>query len=205
MTVGSRLAYKRPTESERARAETENKLTSGADAELGMLYRAFYQGKSGDDWRGLIDLRWAFIGGVTNGFVYELRGGLGYEITAFPIVGVTVNPYIEPGILYIPRGIVADEGNTGRLTSLLAGTVSTGLGLEFYRWRGPWSPTISLEVELVMPWLYEPNAKAFLARPAKSSQSFRPRRLSTKPCSSLPSSRPTSMTTVPIPFLKLSC
>jgi hypothetical protein len=164
VTFGSRLAYQRPTESERTRAETEQKLTSviGADAELGMAYRVFYQGKSGEDWRGLIDLRWAFIGGVTNGFVYELRSGLGYEFAVLPAVGIAVTPYIEPGILYVPGGIGADEGSTGRLSSLLAGTVSTGIGLEFYRWLGSWSPTIALEAEFVMPWLYEPSAKAFL-------------------------------------------
>ena len=121
---GSRLAYTKPSTTDRARADTESKLTRaiGTDAELGMLYRALYTGKDNDNWRGMVGLRWAFIGGVTNGFVYELQGGLGYELTALPWIGVTVTPYVEPGILYVPSGIGADEGNTGRFTSLLAGT-----------------------------------------------------------------------------------
>lgn len=164
LTFGSRLAYQRPTASDLARAETESSITPsiGADAELGLLYSALYQGKSADNWRGMVGLRWAFIGGITNGFLYELQGGLGYEFAALPFIGLAATPYVQPGILYIPGGLGADEGRSGRLTSLLAGTVSTGLQLELYRWLGYWSPTLSVEAELVMPWLHEPSANAFL-------------------------------------------
>ncbi len=148
-----RAAYGASGEGERLAAEQAGRRTRhfGGATELGVGWRYLVEPSGGSPLRPLVDAHFSFVASSGAALLAGMQGGLGYEATLVPALGLTFLPYVTAGGLFI-RGTLGDEqSNQARLETVIAASASVGGRFELVRLVGGFSLTLGAEAQYVLP------------------------------------------------------
>lgn len=148
-----RAAYGASSEGERLAAAEAGRRTRHFDGatELGVGWRFLVEPRSGSPLRPLVDAHFSFVASSGAALLVGMQGGLGYEASLLPALGLTFLPYVTAGGLFM-RGALGDErSGQARLETLLAASGSVGGRFELVRLLGGFSLTLGAEAQYVLP------------------------------------------------------
>jgi len=142
-----------PSDADRTRATLAQKhvWSPGGYTSWGFESRYIFEPAGGSKLRPTVVSRFDFIGSHSLALDVSLGGGVGYEIAALPLVGLSVLPFVEGSATWIRGELGGNEQNSLPLDGVLGVAGTVGTKLEFYRLLGNVSLTATIAASYLVP------------------------------------------------------